>query len=107
MPQPAFDIGPYRQPMVTSLGILMGFLLNFIAGWATAEDDQPALESLADYVVAGSMLVALVLMIAVLARLLTNRTPPEAASAHYHLTYRLYLASLALTLGGFAAALVI
>jgi hypothetical protein len=37
MTQSPFDIAPYRQPMITSLGILMGFLLNFIAGWAKTE----------------------------------------------------------------------
>ena len=107
MTQSPFDIAPYRQPMITSLGILMGFLLNFIAGWATGEDDEPALESLADFVVAISMLVALVLMTLVLARLLSAQTPPEAARAHYQTTFRLYLSSLALTLGGFGAALVL
>jgi hypothetical protein len=102
-----FDITPYRQPMITSLGILMGFLLNFIAGWATSEDDAPALVSLADYVVAISMLVALVLMTVVLARLLSPQTPSEAARTHYQTTFRMYLSALALTLGGFGAALVL
>jgi hypothetical protein len=102
-----FDITPYRQPMITSLGILMGFLLNFIAGWATTDDDTPALVSLADYVVAISMLVALALMTVVLARLLSPQTQPEAARAHYRTTFRLYLTALALTLGGFGAALVL
>ena len=26
------DLTAYRQPMVTSLGIIMGFILNFLAG---------------------------------------------------------------------------
>lgn len=92
-PAPNNDIAPFRQPMVTSIGILMGFLLNFIAGWATAEDGQPALNSAADDLVAATMLASIALMIAVLARLLTNSAPPETAGLRYALTYRLYLAA--------------
>jgi len=28
------EIKDYRQPVVTSVGILLGFILNFLAGWA-------------------------------------------------------------------------
>jgi hypothetical protein len=57
--------------------------------------------------VAISMLVVLVLIALVLARLLTSQTPPEAARVHYQTSFRLYVSSLVLTLGGFAAALVL
>jgi hypothetical protein len=37
--QSARDIAPLRQPMVTSLDIIMGFLLNFLATWAVEDDE--------------------------------------------------------------------
>ena len=37
------DIAPMRQPMVTSLGIIMGFLLNFLASCATDADSSETL----------------------------------------------------------------
>ena len=101
------DTAQYRQPMVTSIGIIMGFLLNFIATWATTEDGEPALNSGADYLVAGTMLISIALMIFVLSRLLTNRFNPETAAAQYQLTFRLYLTALLLAFSGFGAALLL
>lgn len=46
------DIAPLRQPMVTSLGIIMGFLLSFLANWATEDEGGDTLMTLADYAVA-------------------------------------------------------
>jgi uncharacterized membrane protein len=101
------DTAQYRQPMVTSIGIIMGFLLNFIANWATTEDGTPALNSAADYLVAGTMLVSIALMIYVLSRLLNNRFNPETVGAQYQLTFKLYLACLLLAFSGFGAALLL
>lgn len=101
------DTAQYRQPMVTSIGIIMGFLLNFIATWATTEDGEPALSSGADYLVAGTMLISIALMIFVLSRLLNNRFNPETVGAQYQLTFRLYLISLLLAFSGFGAALLL
>lgn len=107
MPSPSNDVAAFRQPMITSIGILMGFLLNFIAGWSTTEDNEPAIETGADMLVAGSMLAALALMILVLSRLLSNRVPADRAGAHYAVTFRIYLAAILLAFAGFGAALFI
>lgn len=34
------EIAPYRQPMVTSIGIVLGFLLAFLANWAAQADAE-------------------------------------------------------------------
>jgi hypothetical protein len=67
--------------MVSSIGSMIGILLNFVTGWATADDNHPALSSAADYLVVATMLASLGLMILVLARLLTNQPAPEFAAA--------------------------
>ncbi|MFZ7277622.1 hypothetical protein ACLS0F_10160 [Avibacterium endocarditidis] len=104
MPQPNFK--DLRQPMIASIGIVMGFLLNFLAGWAAADDSQPAVNSLSDLLIAASLLVGLVMMLGVLYRLLAHPERMQQAS-HYQTTFRLYFASLILTFGGLILALFI
>lgn len=95
-----------RQPMIASIGIVMGFLLNFLASWAIADDSQPAVNSTSDWLIATSLLVGLVMMLGVLYRLLAHPEKMQQAS-HYQTTFRLYLASLILTFGGLILALFI
>lgn len=99
------DVAPYRQPMVTSLGIIMGFLLNFLAGWATEDSDGDTLMTAADYAVAIPLLLAIALMSLVLFRLLDARLPTEAAAAHYDTTFRLYCIAIVVAFAGVGIAL--
>ncbi|MCL4672668.1 MAG: hypothetical protein KJZ64_06965 [Sphingomonadaceae bacterium] len=99
------DAAPYRQPMVTSLGIIMGFLLNFLAGWATEDSDGDTLMTTADYAVAIPLLLAIALMSLVLFRLLDARLPSEAAAAHYDTTFRLYCIAIVVAFAGVGIAL--
>ena len=101
------DIQSFRQPMVTSLGIILGFLLNFLANWATADDAQPALQTTADWLVALTLLFTLVLMVYVLFRILNNRYNKQDAGEYYQTTFRLYIVSILMSLVGWAAALFI
>lgn len=101
------DIQSFRQPMVTSLGIILGFLLNFLANWATADDSHPALQSTSDWMVAVTLLVTLVLMVYVLFRILNNRYNTQNAGVYYQTTFRLYIISIVMSLVGLAAALFI
>ena len=105
-PEPA-DPTPYRQPMITSLGIMMGFLLNFLANWAVADDDSPALNGTGDYLVAGTLVTSIAMMCWVIARVLDIRKTGEAASKVYLAAYRTYVAAIVLALVGLASALLI
>lgn len=99
------DLTSYRQPMITSLGIIMGFLLNFLAGWATKEDQVSEIQNKADWIVALTMGPALVLMVLVLYRMLDMRHPMERIEAIYMNTLRLYMAAIVLAFCGVAVAL--
>lgn len=99
------DINVFRQPMITSLGILMGFLLNFLASWATTDDNQPAIQSLADWVVALTLLSSLVLMIYVLFKLLNNRYDVQQAVTYYQHIFRFYMLSICLAFAGLSISL--
>ena len=101
------DIAGFRQPMVTSIGIILGFLLTFLANWAVADDGDRALQTSADWLVASTLLVSITVLVAVLARLLDNRIRPGSNGLHYQLTFRLYIGAIALGIAGLAASLVI
>ncbi len=100
------DVAGFRQPMVTSIGIILGFLLTFLANWAIADDSQRALQTMADWMVAGALLTSIALMIAVLARLLDNRIRTKSVGVRYQLTFKLYIIAIIVGLAGLAAALV-
>ena len=101
------EIAGYRQPMVTSIGIVMGFLLAFMANWAITDTEERALQDAVDWLVAGTLMVSITLMVVVLARLMDNRVRAVSAGRRYQLTFRLYIAAISVGLLGLAAALVV
>lgn len=100
----AFDIKDFRQPMIASLGIIMGFLLNFLATWAVGEDDA-AIQTAADWVVALTLIAALVLMFAVLYGLLAPAPQNTNPERRYVRIFRAYLLSLLTAFAGVMLAL--
>lgn len=90
--KPPFDIKDYRQPLVTSLGVVLGFLVGFLAQWVS--EDDFALANAADTLVFCGCLVGAILLMVVLFRMLS---PPTAGdpSVRYKTTLRLYLAGIA------------
>lgn len=94
-----FELKDYRQPMIASLGIIMGFLLNFLASWAV-ENDEIAIQTTADWVVAITLIIALVLMFIVLYALLTPFQPKENVQRYYLRIFRCYLLSLITAFAG-------
>ena len=100
------DIAGFRQPMVTSLGIIMGFLLAFLANWAVETDGTPAISSGADWVVVVTLLASVALFALVLFRLLDNRILAHPG-ARYQTTLRVYMLALVLAFSGLGAALFI
>ena len=67
------DIKDYRQPMVTSLGIILGFLLNFLATWSAENEAGAAIQTTSDWLIVITLLVSLLGMLWVLYRVLNNR----------------------------------
>jgi hypothetical protein len=98
MTSPAFEMKDYRQPVVTSLGVILGFLVGFLGQWVT--EDNFALRSLSDGVVLVSCFVGALLLFAALFRMLTPGVPAETALAHYKVTLKMYMAGLGTAFGG-------
>lgn len=99
------DIKDYRQPMVTSLGIILGFLLNFLATWSAENESGAAIQTISDWLIVITLLISLLGMLWVLYRVLNNRlTSPDTSSeqvAHYYqTTFKLYITSVSLAFLG-------
>ena len=52
------EVAPFRQPMVTSLGIILGFLLAFLANWAAHDEsaNEPAVSTDSDWLIFATLL---------------------------------------------------
>jgi len=100
------DVAGLRQPMVTSIGIIMGFQLAFLANWALTAETVPAVVGLADTVLALTFLVSTVAFMLVLFRLLNNRIVTNPGQ-RYQDTLRIYISALVLAFVGLAVALLI
>ncbi|MBS0483070.1 MAG: hypothetical protein JSR96_13180 [Proteobacteria bacterium] len=100
------EVAGFRQPMVTSVGIILGFLLGFLANWAAESDKAPALATPSDYALAGTLGISMVCFVVVLFRLLDNRVV-ERPGLRYRTTLRLYMASMTIAGVGLAAALIL
>ena len=100
------EIAPFRQPMVTSIGIVLGFLLAFLANWAAQADAEPALSSTSDFVIGIALLGSAALFVTALFRLLDNRVHADPGQ-RYQTTFRIYIVGFVLAFVGLAIALVI
>jgi hypothetical protein len=93
----AFEIKDFRQPLVTSLGIILGFLLGFLGQWITESDF--ALKGAGDVVtLVGTLLGALLLFIA-LFRMLSPDVKAETALQRYRGVLRLYCLGVVIPMG--------
>ena len=100
------EIAPYRQPMITSLGIVLGFMLAFLANWAAQADDMPAVTTASDWLILVTLGTGIVLFTVVLYRLLDNVVHANPG-LRYRATLRLYMPGLVISIAGLIVALVI
>ncbi|QBJ79445.1 hypothetical protein [Aquitalea sp. USM4] len=63
------DLKDYRQPMVTSIGVILGFLIGFLGQWVTESDFN--LDRLDDQFIFGGCFVGVVCLFIALFRMLS------------------------------------
>jgi uncharacterized membrane protein YiaA len=90
-------IQAFRQPMVTATGIILGFVLNFVATWV--KTDSLMGDGLA-YLIGICVLAGSACLILVLFRVLNMDYPREQARQYYHRTLALFIAGITLAFLG-------
>ena len=98
------ELKDYRQPMVTSLGIIFGFLLNFLAEWGI-KMGQP--ETTSEWLVLVVVVLALAMMATVLYFILHPTRGSTDPGRYYLGVLRLYLAAISLSFLGLALAVLL
>ena len=101
MNQNSIDLKDYRQPMVTSIGVILGFLVGFLGQWVT--EDNFALKSVGDLIVfLGCFFGALMLFIA-LFKMLKPNVPSNLALTHYRRALSFYMSGVVVAFGSILA----
>lgn len=88
---------PYRQPMVTATGLILGFTLNFATTWVREND--PLASRLA-WLIGACVLVGVVLLIWVLFRILDSRYDHTRHESYYGRTLALFVLGICVTFVG-------
>jgi hypothetical protein len=87
------EIHNYRQPMVTTTGIFLGFMLSFASGWVGNAFTKHIFR---DIVVAISIILSISLLLVVLYRILSMNYPAEKINVYYQLTLRLFIGAVSI-----------
>lgn len=90
-------IQTFRQPMVTATGIILGFVLNFVASWV--KTDSPVGDGLA-YLIGLCVVAGAASLILVLFRILNMDYPREKAQQYYHTTLVVFILGISLAFFG-------
>lgn len=100
-PLPPFDIKDYRQPMVTSLGVVLGFLVGFLGQWIA----EPGfyLHGASDAVLFAGCLGGVVLLVVALWRML-DPSPALRTLPGYRRTLKVYMVGVVLPFTGLVVA---
>jgi uncharacterized membrane protein len=91
------NIQNYRQPMVTAIGIILGFVLGFTGKWATEPVEKT---EFSDYLVIIGLFLSIVLLIVALFRILNNKFPNDNAANYYQKTLKLFIVGICLAFSG-------
>lgn len=91
------NIQNYRQPMVTAIGIILGFVLGFAGKWAT----DPVTETNAsDYFISFGLLLSIILLMVSLYRVLNNCFPEKNAGHYYRTTLKIFITGISIAFAG-------
>jgi cytochrome c biogenesis protein CcdA len=85
------NIEQYRSPMITAIGIILGFVLAFTATWAT---QLPQETDWSDYLIGIGLFVSVFLQIWALYRMLDNSVTEENKTSNYRQTLRIFILGL-------------
>ena len=88
----------FRAPMVTAIGVLLGFILGFAGNWAIGDDLQVWTKT--DVLVGVGLLLGSLFLLIALFRMLNMNYPHEHVNRYYQRTLRLFMLGLILSFAG-------
>jgi hypothetical protein len=91
-----FEIKDYRQPVVTSIGVILGFLMGFLINWVT--DEHFSIRTLSDQFAFVACLIGPLLLLIALFRMLNPISTQINAILHYQRTLKIYFLGIMLPL---------
>ena len=91
------NIQNYRQPMVTAIGIIMGFVLGFAGKWAT---EPVSTTEVSDYYISLGLLLSIILLMVSLYRILNNNFPENNAAKYYRVTLIIFITGISIAFAG-------
>ena len=87
----------FRQPMVTAIGIILGFVLGFSGKWAT----EPVSEtSMNDVLVGIGLFLSILFLIIAMFRILNSNYPSENIKTYYQKTLLFFIFGLSFAFAG-------
>ena len=90
------NIQNYRQPMVTAIGIILGFVLGFTGKWAT---ESSTVFDIGDYIVFVGLIISILLLIVALFRILNNAEIIHPGK-YYNTTLKLFIVGVCIAFVG-------
>lgn len=99
-PKPTIDLKDYRQPMVTAIGIMLGFLVGFLGNWVSEPTFSLADDS-AKIAFYGPLAGSVCLFVALLRML--NIAPVTDVISYYQRTLHLFSLGVILALSSIFA----
>jgi hypothetical protein len=91
------SIQPYRQPLVTATGIILGFILNFAASFVKSET---VVSNFLSYLIAISIIIGIICLIIVLNRILKMDYPKEKGLKYYKKTLNIFIFGVSISFVG-------
>ncbi|AGA77869.1 hypothetical protein [Echinicola vietnamensis] len=80
-------IQPFRQPIITGGGIILGFILNFAAEFVKTDTKHNTLA----FIIGGFTLIGVIFIIISMARILNFNYPKDKADIYYQKTYLFFI----------------
>ncbi len=77
--------------MVTSIGIILGFVLGFTGKWAT---EPVSKTQTSDYLVSTGLFLSVIFLIISLYRILNNNYPKNNTAGYYRKTLKLFISGV-------------
>ena len=91
------NINAYRAPMVTAIGIILGFVLGFMGKLATdlpINEDKVAKLNIQDFWVFLGLLFGMILLTVAMYRILNNRVPMQKMENYYFRTLQIFISGV-------------